>query len=224
MTSTHKHPALRTLGIPIVLFLIATTSAVVAKCQGGPCPKNDLGVFTTAESGFERGAGPNALDLSVGYCAIAIKYMEELDSSSNVAGIWPRDSALAPILLTRSNITIGNLKVPAGKYSLYLAAVQNSWEPIINKETSATAPYDESKDLGRIVLSDLAAPDPVSNKLSIAFTGIKGNNCSGRCDPKNGPFLARGELGQPQINFAWGAHHVFANIRQAPEPAPSDSR
>ena len=223
MTSTHKHSALRTLG---VLFLIATTTAVVAKCQVGLCPKNDLGLPTDAGNFFEGGGEPGRgpLDLTIGYCAITIQSMGELNPSSNVAGIWPRDSVLAPILLTKSNITIGNLRAPAGKYSLYLTVAQNSWELIINKETSVTAPYDESKDLGRTALSTLAAPRPASDKLFISITPIRGKNCVGRCNPKDGPFTNLSELGQPQINFIWGAHHLFADIRQAKEPNPSDSK
>ena len=161
--------------------------------------------------------GRGIQELSIGYCAITRRASEELGNQLTNDSIWPKAPALAPIFLTKSDIAIGDLFVPAGKYSLYFLPSQNGWKLIVSKQTSGTE-YDETKDLGRVVMTTVPVPGTPADKLSILFRATLGKTCSGRCEPKNGPYISAKELGQPQIHFVWGTNAAFTTIRQAKNP------
>lgn len=193
----------------IALLVAASASlfvtAAFAQSKGSRCPKDIFGSFTDAGSVHE-GTG---LDLSIGHCAITTRAHDALRDDN----IWPTADMVAPVFLTKSDVMIGDLRVPAGKYSLYFLPGQNGWKLIVNKQTYATG-YDESQDLGRVVMGTAAAPKVITDKLSIRFIPTHGKSCSGRCDPRNGPYVPSEELGRPEIHFVWGMDHVYVQLAQ----------
>ena len=65
--------------------------------------------------------------------------------------VWRLGADSATTLTTDADLTIGDLKVPKGVYTLYLLGGESEWKLIVNKQTGQWGTeYDESKDLGRI--------------------------------------------------------------------------
>ncbi|TXH22876.1 MAG: DUF2911 domain-containing protein [Chitinophagaceae bacterium] len=66
--------------------------------------------------------------------------------------VWRLGANEATELETFVPVTIGNKKLPAGRYTLYALVNENDWTFIVNKETDiwGAYKYEESKDLVRV--------------------------------------------------------------------------
>ena len=86
--------------------------------------------------------------------------------------VWRTGADEATTLTTDADLTIGNLKVPKGKYSLFTIPTEKAkeWPLIVNKEADqwGAYKYDKTKDLGRTVLKVEAAPASVE-QLTVAL-------------------------------------------------------
>src|SRR5262249_8647996 len=74
-------------------------------------------------------------------------------------------------------VTIGDKKVPAGRYTLYALVNEKTWTFIINKETDTWGAfkYDASKDIARAEVPVEISGDPVET-LSMVFNNNKPAN------------------------------------------------
>src|SRR5438309_7648567 len=73
--------------------------------------------------------------------------------------VWRTGADEATALTTETDLTIGGVKVPAGKYTLYTLPSEGTWKLIINKETGQWGTkYDESQDLARIDMKNSPLP------------------------------------------------------------------
>jgi hypothetical protein len=216
MSSRETLSFLPKLRLPSTILLLFIGPAIFTYGQDSRCPKDESGAFTNAESVLDA-PHRGIQELRIEYCAITRQAGEELGDELTSGSAWPKAPALAPIFLTKSDIAIGDLFVPAGKYSLYFLPSQNGWKLIVSKQNSGTE-YDDTKDLGRVVMTTDPVPGMPADKLSILLRAISGKTCSGRCEPKNGPYISAKELGLPQIHFVWGTSAAYATIRQAKNP------
>ena len=84
-------------------------------------------------------------------------------------GQWWRTGAdEATTLTTEVNLTIGSLKVPAGKYTLYTLPNEKAWKLIVNKQTGQWGTdYNADQDLGRV---DMQVQVKTSDKPTEQFT------------------------------------------------------
>jgi hypothetical protein len=75
--------------------------------------------------------------------------------------VWRTGANAATTLTTPADLTIGDLQVPAGKYTLFTLPGETEWTLIVNKQTGqwGTA-YDQAQDLGRtkMTVTQLAQP------------------------------------------------------------------
>jgi hypothetical protein len=63
---------------------------------------------------------------------------------------WRTGANEATTFVTDADLTVGDLKVPAGAYTLYTIPGESEWTIIINKQTKQWGTvYDEAQDLGR---------------------------------------------------------------------------
>src|SRR6476661_4706516 len=84
--------------------------------------------------------------------------------------VWRTGANEATALTTETDLTIGGVKVPAGKYTLYTLPSEGTWKLIINKETGQWGTkYDESQDLARIDMKKSPLPQPVE-QFTILFS------------------------------------------------------
>src|SRR5207244_1025132 len=80
----------------------------------------------------------------------------------------------ATTLTTNRTLQMGNLQVPAGRYTLWMLPSSTEWTLIVNKQTGQWhTMYDPSEDLGRLVLQKRAVDTPVE-QLTFAIAKSAG--------------------------------------------------
>jgi hypothetical protein len=68
--------------------------------------------------------------------------------------VWRTGANAATTLTTATDLMIGSLHVPAGKYTLFTIPGEKEWTLIVNKQTGQWGTrYDETQDLGRVKLN-----------------------------------------------------------------------
>ncbi len=87
---------------------------------------------------------------------------------------WRAGADEATKLTSEADLTIGNLKVPAGSYALFVLPVESgTWKLIVNKVSNqwGAFKYDPASDLGRV---DLAVKTGGANteQLTYSFEGL----------------------------------------------------
>jgi hypothetical protein len=99
--------------------------------------------------------------------------------------VWRTGANEATALSTDVDLTIGGVKVPAGKYTLYTLPSEGTWKLIINKQTGQWGTkYDESQDLGRVDMKKSALPQPVE-QFTISFDKKNENTADLNLDWEN---------------------------------------
>lgn len=76
--------------------------------------------------------------------------------------VWRTGANAATTLETGSDLTLGSLHVPAGKYTLFTIPGEREWTLIVNKQTGQWGTnYDAAQDLGRIAMTVARTDAPV---------------------------------------------------------------
>lgn len=115
---------------------------------------------------------------TVGGAAVTIEYGRPSMKGRSIMGglvpygkVWRTGADEATTLTTDKPITIGDLAVPAGKYTLYTVPGEQEWTLVVNKQTGQWGTqYDEKQDLGRTKMKVTALPAPVE-QFTIAIDG-----------------------------------------------------
>ena len=89
--------------------------------------------------------------------------------------VWRTGANAATTLKTSANLTIGDLEVPAGTYTLYTIPTEKDWTLIVNKQNGQWGTdYDEKQDLGRVTLKTAPTRSSVETFV-VGITPTKGN-------------------------------------------------
>ena len=76
--------------------------------------------------------------------------------------VWRTGANAATTLTTTTDLMLGSLVVPAGKYTLYSIPGEKEWTLIVNKQTGQWGTnYDEKQDLGRVKMTVKPVKDTV---------------------------------------------------------------
>src|SRR5689334_7739711 len=76
--------------------------------------------------------------------------------------VWRLGADSATTLTTNTNLKIGDLAVPKGVYTLYIAAAEGGWKLVVNKQKGQWGTeYNQSQDLGRVPLKLTHLSQPV---------------------------------------------------------------
>ena len=87
--------------------------------------------------------------------------------------VWRTGANAATTLTTGTDLMLGSIHVPAGKYTLYTIPGEKEWTLIVNKQTGQWGTnYDEKQDLGRTKMSVATVKKPVE---TLAITIDKSN-------------------------------------------------
>ncbi len=85
--------------------------------------------------------------------------------------VWRLGADAATTLTTDTDLMIGNLKVPKGVYTLYIAADASAWMLVVNKQTHQWGTeYNKPQDLGRVKMATTKLSSPVE-ELKINLDG-----------------------------------------------------
>jgi hypothetical protein len=87
--------------------------------------------------------------------------------------VWRAGANQATALHTDADLTIGNLNVPKGDYTLFVATDSNPWQLVVSKATGEWGlDYDKSKDLGRVPMKINKPAAPVETyKMTLSGAG-----------------------------------------------------
>lgn len=90
--------------------------------------------------------------------------------------VWRTGANPATTLITKTNLKIGTLTVPAGTYTLFTLPSTGTWQLIVSKKTKEWGiPYPEGDDLGRTSMTSKPMSEP-QEKMSISFENTSGNH------------------------------------------------
>jgi hypothetical protein len=89
------------------------------------------------------------------------------------SGVWRLGADSATTLTTDADITIGDLHLPKGVYTLYLQSGEGPWKLIVNKQTGQWGTeYNKDQDLGRTAMTLSKLPQPLETlKITLKSTG-----------------------------------------------------
>lgn len=92
--------------------------------------------------------------------------------------VWRTGANAATTITFGDDVTIGDTKVPAGKYGLLTIPSQNEWTVIITKQTDVTSPaaYKQEEDVVRVAVKPYQLPYSVET-FTIGLGNITGNTC-----------------------------------------------
>ncbi len=181
-----------------VLFaVVAAVPALYAQAQPAPPPRRiAASSFATVEvhlnarpignQWFQEDAGLN------GPARIAIAYGQPHARGRKIEGglvpldtVWRFGSNAATTLHTDLDVTLGDLRIPRGDYSLFILYSAKGWQLIVNRGTGQWGTdYDATKDFGRVTLvaRTLAEPEesltiylvPESPKPGSGYAELRG--------------------------------------------------
>ncbi len=156
-----------------LLFLLAAASLSIAQQQQQP-PKSPPG---TAEHTFADGK-----KVTVAYSRPYMKGRKIMGGLVPFGTVWRTGANAATTLTTDVDLMIGDLNVPAGKYTIYTLPSENEWKLIINKQTGQWGTkYDESQDLGRVTMKKSALSSPLE-QFTISFEKTGANSATMKFD------------------------------------------
>ena len=89
--------------------------------------------------------------------------------------IWaPGGSPL--LLFTQSALSVNNVSVPVGAYSMFLIPGKDAWTLVVNKNVNPASAYDEKEDLVRARMEGAKLGSPADH-LNISFGRIAPKQC-----------------------------------------------
>jgi hypothetical protein len=88
--------------------------------------------------------------------------------------VWRTGANEATSFVTTADVMVGDVHVPAGKYTLYTIPDATDWTIIVNKQTGQWGTeYDQKQDLGRTKLKAVKTSAPVP-QFTISFDKADG--------------------------------------------------
>ncbi len=161
---------------------LALTTALHAQ-EAKPCPNPLVPDHGKAAAGKPLASPAASAEVLFGRKIVSIKYNSPSVRCREIMGglvpygkVWRTGANAATTLKTETNLKIGDLKVPAGTYTLYTlpAAPGTPWQLIVNKQTGQWGTvYDEKQDLGRTTMT-FTALTKQQETMTISFNHIHG--------------------------------------------------
>jgi hypothetical protein len=130
------------------------------------------------EDKSKRPSPPGTASISLGGKKVTVEYGRPSARGRKVMGglvpwgeVWRTGANEATTFVTEGDVTIGDTKVPAGKYTLYTLPSETGWKLIINKQTGQWGTqYDQTRDLARIDMK-VSKPSAPVEQLTIDLKG-----------------------------------------------------
>ncbi len=173
-----------TAAIAATLVVLAAPSLGLAQepgsrpeisAMGRQAPVTDHGV---AANGKPLASPPGAADVTLDGKSIVVHYNSPRMRGRVIMGglvpygkVWRTGANPATSFVTAGNLKIGDLDVPAGKYTLYTLPAEpgKPWMMIVNKQTGQWGTvYKQEMDLGRTPMKSATLPAPQED-MSISF-------------------------------------------------------
>jgi hypothetical protein len=147
--------------------LLCAAAVVSAQTPTAPAAKPPAASPAATESGSIGGKAITITYSSPGVKGRAGKIFTKdgLISHDPTYPLWRAGANAATTLKTEGDITIGEVAVPAGSYTLYVdISDPDNWVLVINKQTGQWGTkYDKTQELGRVPMRMRTPPDTIEN-------------------------------------------------------------
>src|SRR5207244_11019732 len=148
---------------------VLTSALLIAATVG-------IGLAQRPSPAAETPATINGKKITIKYSAPSMrgrKIFGATDALEPDNKVWRAGANEATALHTDAELTVGNLKIPAGDYTLFVWLDPNVWKLIVNKQTGQEGTeYHEDQDLGRVPMIMSKPPAPIETyKMTVASAG-----------------------------------------------------
>ena len=111
---------------------------------------------------------------------ISVRYDRESTNARALQSdeVW-MPGASPMILFTQTALSVGNVNVPIGAYSLYIIPVARQWTLVVNKNVNPGAKYDQQQDIVRVPMQSGGLSEPVSG-VQVVFAHLEPKKCNMR--------------------------------------------
>ena len=119
----------------------------------------------------------NGKKITVTYGRPSMKGRKIVGDLVPYGSVWRTGADEATVLTTESDLTIGDLAVPKGSYSIFTLPSETGWKLIVNKVDKqwGAFSYDEKQDLGRVAMKLGKTSPPVEQfTITLAKAGDGG--------------------------------------------------
>jgi hypothetical protein len=159
--------------------LIAATALLCATVCFAQTPKDK---YKTPGTG---GSPPKETSVTLGgkevwivYHAPSVKGRKMFASDGEIKpGIWRLGADQATFMHTDADLTIGNVSVPKGEYTLYMDTAEGKWQLVISKQTGqwgikrdGSTSLDPAQVVGKAAMTTSKSATPTET-LDIALSG-----------------------------------------------------
>lgn len=132
-----------------------------------------LGLVLVAPAGaaeVERGAPRGSAAVSLSGVRVTVDYGRPLARGRKIFGglvpfdrIWRLGADEATVLRSEGDLLIGDLRVSAGTYALFVLPSLRGWKLVVNRvaEQWGAYNYDPTQDVGRVAMAVAVADAPV---------------------------------------------------------------
>jgi hypothetical protein len=196
--------------LAVVAAMIGGAEAAVAQAPQSPPPRMAASSYASVEVHINaRNIGGQWYQEEAGLSGpsrIAIAYGQPHARGRRVEGglvpmdtVWRFGANVATTLHTDADLTLGDLKVPRGDYSLFMLHSRAGWYLIVNRGTGQWGlERDSTKDMGRVTLASRTLREP-EEALSVYLVPES-------AQPTTGMAALRGVL-----RIKWGTTELSAN-------------
>jgi len=154
----------RHIAVAVMMMFAALTLAAQEDKSKRPSPPG------TAEVTFGDGK-----KVTIDYSRPYAKGRQVMGGLVPYGSVWRTGANEATSLKTDTDLVIGGTTVPAGSYTIYSLASEDSWKLIINKQTGQWGTeYHEDQDLARIDMKVTSLSQPVE-QFTIGFDKKSGD-------------------------------------------------
>ncbi|HWT78689.1 MAG TPA: DUF2911 domain-containing protein [Candidatus Methylomirabilis sp.] len=129
----------------------------------------------------ETSVSINGKTISIKYSAPSLRGRQAFGPNGIISKdatypVWRAGANNATALHTDADLMIGDLRVPAGNYTLFVDTSASPWQLIVNKQTGQWGlTYNKSQDLGRVPMKVTKPSAPVETyKMTLTSEGNKG--------------------------------------------------
>jgi hypothetical protein len=128
---------------------------------------------------------PQTVKQDFGLSSIELSYSRPGVKNRKVFGdlvpfgkVWRTGANNATTIVFDDDVTIGNTKVPAGKYGLLTIPDKDNWTIIITKQLDVTSPaaYKQENDVARVDVKPMSMKDKMET-FTMQFANIQPSRC-----------------------------------------------
>ena len=132
--------------------------------------------FPSPPQTIKQDFGISSIDLS--YSRPGVKGRKVFGDLVPFGKVWRTGANNATTINFADDVTIGNAKIPAGKYGLLTIPNKDSWAIIISKQVDVTNPadYKQESDVVRVNVKPMAMRDKIET-FTMQFANVTSSTC-----------------------------------------------